>query len=129
MIGSYGNIIFEVSSEKILNLTDLSTTYGGNWASQDLISGKPRKQFIGATTATATFNMLLKADLGVKPSEMLENLRKKAEEGSADYLIIGGKLVCENKMVITSLSGKFNTIYSGGEIASISVSISLEEYV
>ena len=32
MIGSYGNIIFEVSSEKILNLTDLSTTYGGNWA-------------------------------------------------------------------------------------------------
>lgn len=37
MIGSYGNIIFEVSSEKILNLTDLSTTYGGNWVSQDLI--------------------------------------------------------------------------------------------
>ena len=129
MIGSYGDIIFEVSSEKILNLTDLSTAYGGNWASQDLISGKPRKQFIGAINATATFNMLLKADLGVKPSEMLENLRKKAEEGTADYLIIGGKLVCENKMVITSLSGKFNTIYNGGEVASISVSVSLEEYV
>lgn len=129
MIGSYGDIIFEVSSEKVLNMTDLNTAYGGNWASQDLISGKPRKQFIGAINNTATFNMLLKANLGVKPTEMLEKLREKIENGIAEYLIIGGKLICENKMVITSLSAKYNTIYNGGEVASITVGVSLEEYV
>ena len=50
------------------------------------------------------------------------------EKGKIDYLVIGGRAVGENRFAITSMSEAWDVVYSGGELAKASVSVTLEEY-
>ena len=76
-----------------------------------------------------TFKMSFSAMLGVRPREMLEKLVGMVEKGKVDYLVIGGKAVGENRFAITDMGETWDTVYSRGELARASVTVTLKEYV
>lgn len=128
MVGSYGSVIFQVTSKKVLTPSKITRTLGATYATHTLIKNKPRKQLIGAKPEALTLDITLRADLGYKPRDMLETLRKMAENGVAANLIIGGRPASKLPLVILTISETWDTVLQGGELFQASVSLTLEEY-
>ncbi len=129
MVGKYGDIIFETSDRRVLAFRDFSQSISGRWGTHAVIGKKERPEFNGPGQRKVTFKMSFSAMLGVRPREMLEKLEGMVEKGKVDYLVIGGKAVGENRFAITDMGETWDTVYSRGELARASVTVTLKEYV
>lgn len=129
MIGSFGSLVFTISEEQCVFLRSLSMKSAARWATHEVINGKPLSQYVGTALKTASIEVSFNAQYGVSPRASLETLSRLAEAPYAHALIIGGKPVGNCLFKITDVSETWGTVFSGGELISASVSISLEEYV
>ncbi len=129
MVGKYGDIIFETSDKRVLSFKNFSQNVNGRWGNHTIIGKKEKMEFNGPGRRKVTFQMVLMATLGVRPREMLKMLEEMVEKGKVDYMVIGGKPIGENKFAITAVSETWDAVYSRGELAKASVSVTLEEYV
>lgn len=129
-IGKLGKkIIFMTSDVKVFAFTDFTQNVSAKWNAHELIGRKPRSEFGGASLRTIDFTIVLDAALGIRPRKMLSTLEAMVGNGTVETLIIGSKKVGLYKWKITSISESWETIYSQGEVAKITVNVSLEEYV
>lgn len=128
MVGKYGDIIFETSDRKILSFNNFNQSVSGRWSSHALIGKKEKAEFNGPGKRKITFKITFSATLGIRPREMLEKLESIVENGKVDYMVIGGRPIGENQFAMTSLSEAWETVYSKGELARASVSVTIEEY-
>lgn len=129
MVGKYGDVIFETSDRRVLSFKSFSQNVSGRWGSHAVIGKKERMEFNGPGKRKVTLQMVLAATLGVRPREMLEKLEEMAEKGKVDYLVVGGRPIGENRFALTAVSETWDAVYSRGELAKASVSVTLEEYV
>lgn len=129
MIGTFGPIVFSVSSFRVLTLNNISHGASKRTAKHEVINGKPLLEHLGPDLESFSFDIHLKAQLGLKPRDMLDLLKVMAQEGMAYPLIIGGRPVGENSWSLTSVSDTWDTVYSGGELAEATVKLSLTEYI
>lgn len=127
-IGTYGGVVFEVSANKTLTFQRLSENAGAKFAAVNLLRGKPRSQYIGANLQTVDIEILLRADLGIKPREAIQRLKSLSEEGEAEMLVIAGQPVTDLPLVITSMSAAWDIVYRAGELWQTTVKLTLEEY-
>jgi phage protein U len=127
-IGSWGSCVFEVSRKKVLSFNNLSKTVENRWNDHEIIGRKPKTEFNGVSLGTGSLDIVLDASLGVKPMNVLKTLEKAVEKGTANYLVIGKNKIGNCKWVINSLSEEYDTIYSNGAIAKISLTINIKEY-
>ena len=113
MIGTLGRkIIFEVSDNRVLTFESV----------------KPKAEFLGPGLQTISLTIHLSAALGVKPRRILDMVERMVERGSAEYLVIGGRLVGRRPFRVTGSSEAWDKVYSRGELAKATLTISLEEY-
>ncbi len=129
MVGKYGSIIFETNDKRILAFRDFTQNVSGRWGNHSIIGKREKMEFNGPGKRKITFKMTFHALYGVRPREMLEKLEAMVERGEVDYLIVGGRAIGGNRFAVTSISEAWNTVYSGGELAMATVSVTLEEYV
>jgi phage protein U len=129
MIGYLGDIVFETSDQRILTFADFKHDITARWESHAIIGQKPRLEFIGAELETVSFTILFKADLGVKPSEELQKLREKIQNGKAELLVIGGIPLGDDLWVIESMSESWNCLWNEGQLYSASGDITMKEYI
>lgn len=129
-IGNLGKTItFEVSDKKVLTFTNLSWTVKGRWTQHNIVDSKPKSEFLGPDLDGITFTVKLSAMHGVKPRKTLEKIEKAVTNGTVLPFIVGGKKVGSNSWVITSVSEKWNCVYSKGELVTAEVNLTLMEYV
>lgn len=128
MVGKYGDLIFETSDKKILAFNSFTQSVSGKWSSHTVIGKKEKAEFNGSGKRKVVIKITFCATLGVRPREMLEKLEEIIENGKVDYLVIGGRAIGRNRFAITSASETWGTVYSRGELAKASVSLTLEEY-
>lgn len=129
MIGSLGDIVFEVSAKKIITPSGISHSAGSNWTAHQLIGGRIKTEYCGPKLQSLAMTIQLSSRFGVKPRKMLDKLSQMAEGREVYPLIIGGKPVGRNYWRLTSISESWGHIYGGGELASVSVQLTLEEYI
>ncbi|MEY9975726.1 phage tail protein [Lysinibacillus sp. RC79] len=129
IIGSYGEIVFEVSPKKIQTFNDFQRTNSPRWQEHEIIGQKPILEFEGPGVDTISFKVLLRADLGVNPEEQLVKLRKFARWGQKALFIRGNKPISTNYWVITDLLEKHRHIDNQGNVLTIEVDLDLKEYV
>ena len=127
-IGQFGEITFEVSSDKVLTFEDFKRDSESKFENHELIAQKPRTEFIAPGLDTITFSVILNAQFGVKPRDEMNRWLEYCRSGDAERLAIGGKLLGVDKWVVKSVSQAWSTIYDGGILASGKVSITLQEY-
>ena len=129
MIGTLGRkIVFEVSDDWVLTFNSMSREVSGRWTKHEVLGVKPKAEFLGPGCQTVNMTIHLSAALGVKPRRILDTVERMVESGSAEYLVIGGRLVGRRPFCITGSSEEWNTVYSRGELAKATLTISLEEY-
>jgi len=129
MIGTLGKkIIFTVSDFEVLTFKDLKHNVKGRWTMHDVLGGVPRAEFLGPDVQSATMTLHLSVMQNVWPMTVMEELRRIALNGEAEYLVVGGQPVTDNPVRITSVSEAWNTIYHGGILAEADVDVEMEEY-
>lgn len=128
MIGKYGDVIFETNDRRVLAFRNFTQSVSGRWGSHSLIGKKEKAEFNGPGKRKITFKMTFQAVYGIRPREMLEMLEGIVERGEVDYLVIGGRAVGGNRWAITAMSETWDVVYSRGELAKASVSVTMEEY-
>lgn len=130
MVGNFGSrIIFEVSENKVLTFSGLTQKVSGNYAKHSVIGQKDRPEFTGPGNRSLTLKIVLDVSLGIRPRDVMEDIERAAETAETEYLVIGGRIVGENRFYISSVSEVFDVILNGGEIARATLNLTLEEYV
>lgn len=128
-IGNWGIVIrFEVTSRKVLTFHDFKRTVSARWKSHPIVGKKPKLEFAGPDTSGVSLEVVLSADRGISPRDVLNKLEAAAESGKADYLYIGGRKVGNGKLVLESISETWDEIWNSGELVKASVSLSFTEY-
>lgn len=130
MIGNFGSrIIFEVSGDKVLTFSGLTQKVSGNYAKHSVIGQKDRPEFTGPGNRSLTLKIVLDVSLGIRPRDVMEDIEQAVETAETEYLVIGGRVIGENRFYISSASEAIDVILSGGEIARVTLNLTLEEYV
>lgn len=128
-LGCWGtDLIFEVSSNKVLPAKDIKVNQDGRWSKHNILQKVPRGEFAGPDTMGITLTLTLSAEHGVKPRSTIEMIRKAARSGQVEYLVIGGKIMGSNKVGITNASEAWNMIFNKGELVKANVDITFMEY-
>lgn len=128
-IANWGKTItFEVSSKKTLTFDKFKRTVSSRWKAHNIIGQKPKGEFTGPDTSGITMEVVLSAERGVKPRSTLDKLEKACENGTVNYLYVGGKKVGANKMCLESISESWDEIWNKGELVKATVSLTFSEY-
>jgi phage protein U len=102
MIGTLGRkIIFEVSDNRVLTFESMSREVSGRWTEHEVLGVKPKAEFLGPGLQTISLTIHLSAALGVKPRRILDMVERMVERGTAEYLVIGGRLVGRRPFRVT----------------------------
>lgn len=129
MIGSLGNVVFEVSAEQVRTFDELERSSSPRLATHNRQGAKPVIEFLGPGLEDIPFKMSLSAYHGLNPTEEAEKLRTMRDEGQAVLLILGGKPQGEGYWLISSMSEKYKYVDNRGRPGVIDCSLSLKEYI
>lgn len=127
--GSFGDIVFEVSSRHVLTYRDYKRTTKARYGSHEIIGQKPIIEYLGPDGEELSFSMQFRPELGVNPAEEADKVRKICETGKHDYLIIGNVVIGANPWVIASVSESAEIWDNMGRIIKSKIDVTLKEYV
>jgi len=127
-LGQWGDIAFRVNANQVMTFQKMKRSYGAQWASHNIIGKRPKTEFQGPKMDEVTMDIILDAELGVKPRAVMNQLRTAAKAGKAYYLYINGKKVAVNKYYIDSGTENWEKIWNKGELARATVSLTFKEY-
>ena len=128
-IGSLGDIVFEVSSSKVVTFKDYKRNTNARFQSHEIIGQKPILEYVGPDGEEISFTMQFTVSLGVEPTEEVNKLRELCEKGEAMYFVIGNETIGANQWVIESVGESVDTIDNCGRVIVTQVDVSLKEYV
>jgi phage protein U len=126
MIGSFGKIAFSVSDNYIFNPRDLSRNAGARYAAHGVIGAKPKQEYLGPALDSLKFTLQLNAYQGVNPAHAAFALKAMAENGEAEYFILGGAVI--GCYVIISISEVYELVTNNGGVMQLKIDIDLQEY-
>jgi len=128
-IGSFGSsIIFQTSDSKILSFNNFKRTVQSKWAEHSGIGTTPASEYVGPGLDTISLEIVLCANLGVNPRNVIEEIENLCRNGSTDYLVIGNKRVGSGQYYISSVSESWDTIFAHGELYQATLSLTFNEY-
>lgn len=125
-IGTFGRVIFSVSSDAIRTFDNLSVKTASTFADHEVAGRKPVSEFTGHGLDEITFTMQLNSIIGASPLVELYQLESMKESGNAFRLIVGVKNF--GKFTIRDLSHDWAHVIGGGIPVLINVTITLREY-
>jgi phage protein U len=127
MIGSFGPVVFEVSSAKVKTIADFERGCEARFSEHTVMQSKPLLEFLGPGLDSVSFSMRFDASLGINPKNEIETLRTICYKGEAQRLIIGG--IPLGLFAITGITESWKTINPAGILTVATVSVSMKEYV
>ncbi|MFJ7407116.1 MULTISPECIES: phage tail protein [unclassified Lysinibacillus] len=128
-IGSFGDVIFEVSTNKLLTFNDLEKKSSAKWNEHDIQGNKAKLEFNGPGLIDISYRILLRAEHGINPLKEIAKLEGMQNKGEAHHFILGQKPIAPNKFVIADVSSGLRNIDPNGNVFSAEVTVSLKEYV
>lgn len=127
-IGSFANIIFEVSDRKVLTYDDYKRESKARYAQHQLINQPAVSEWLGRELEELSFKMTFSVALKVNPKVEVEKLRQLCHDGWADYLIVGTSVIGENLWIIESISEDVKAWDNAGNILLSTVNVKMVEY-
>lgn len=125
-IGSFGNMVFETSAEKICTWSQLKRSGQARFAKHDVLGGKPMLQFLGADLEEFELTVRLDVALGINPMSELENLREVRAAGNYNDLFIGPQKI--GRYVLESFSETWLHTDNRGNLLVAECTMKLREY-
>ena len=133
MIGSLGEVVFEVSDKKVSSINnELSRTYKSKISEHNAIYGPGMVRHQGRELIEISFGISLVSTLlpDSSPAEELDKIKTMWEFGEYDYLTLGGQTFGAFPFLIIDISEKssyFNKETSNFDF--INLELTLKEYI
>ena len=127
MIGTLGNIAFEVSADKIRTFQQLQRNGSVRYQKHDVISTKPILEFVGADLDEIPLTVRLDVTKGVKPLQEITAMRDNMNNGNRLTLVIGGNVFGD--FVIEKITDTWERVDNRGRLLIATVNLSLRESV
>ena len=133
MIGSLGDVVFEVSDKKIFSINNaINRTYKSKISEHTAIYGPGMLRHQGRELTEITFGITLISSLlqETTPSEQLDKIKTMWEFGEYGYLTLGGQTFGAFPFLIIDMSEKssyFNKETSNFDF--INLELTLKEYI
>ena len=128
MVGSFGELLFEVSSERVFTFDNFTHKIAARYAKHELISSTPVLEWLGEDTQKITLNIILTATLGVTPAYEIKRIQELVLSGTAEWLILANEVVGESRFVITEASTKTVATDGEGRILVATMDLTFESY-
>ena len=129
VIGTFGDIVFTVSSQKALTFNSLKRATKARTTSHEVIGAKPIIEFLGPDGEEISFSMQFLASMGINPTKEANKLREMCNRGEVAFFVLDNKRVGDNKWILTDVSESAETVDNTGRIIVSSVDVTLKEYV
>lgn len=127
-IGVFGDVIFEVSSKKVMTFSGFKRSGSGRWADHERIGMKPISEFIGPGKEEISFTIQLNVSLGVNPIRELEKLRRIRDNGETRGIIIGDDFISKSLWTLESLQETHEIYDANGQLLVADVELMIKEY-
>lgn len=125
-IGSFGGVIFQVSSSHISTFDELTRRVSAKFADHDVAGQKPISEQTGEELDEITFNMTLSSQY-CKPEQELLKLNRILSSGVANRLIIGSRNL--GKFTLREFEENLTHVGKNGKLLFVDVSVTLVEFV
>lgn len=129
MIGSLGEVVFEVSTDLVRTFRDFQIQRSAKFSEHAIHGGKALLEFTGLAPASMSLSIRLDAGLGVNPKEELEALRGILTDHEAVPFILDGEPQGDGLWVLESLDESYEVIDNHGTFIALDVSLKLKEYI
>ena len=129
MVGCFGTLIFEVSSDKVLTFDNFTHKVAARYAKHELINSPVVLEYLGEDTQKITLSIILTATLGVNPGYEIKRIQELVLNGDAEWLIIGNEVVGESRFVITEASTRAISYDGEGHVLVAQLDLTFESYV
>ncbi len=126
-IGSFGEVLFQVSAEKMALVRDVQRTTSARVEEHQVTGAKPRLEFLAPELDTTGFSVFWHMAFGVNPRTEIAKLRNLCTQGAAKNLILGGENF--GKYLLIEVSERWMRSGPGGSPIVAEASLSLKEYV
>ena len=133
MIGSLGDVVFEVSDKKVFSINNqINRSYKSKISEHTAIYGPGMLRHQGRELTEVSFGISLVSSLlsDSSPAEELDKIKTMWEFGEYDYLTLGGETFGAFPFLITDMSEKSS--YFNKETSSfdfINLELTLKEYI
>lgn len=127
-LAQWGNIAFQVNSDKVFSFNKMKRSYSARWASHNIVGKRPKMEYQGPNMDEITIEVILDAELGVRPRLTMKKFRSAAKKGEVHYFYVGGKRVVARKMYISAGTENWNEIWNGGELVRATATLTFNEY-
>ena len=127
-VGSFGDLVFEVSNYKVLTFKDFKREGGAKYATHEVIGQPPKLEFLHREAEKISLEIDLVKDLGVNPEDEVQKIIDMCNDGEANYLIFGGQVYGDCRWVIESYREDVKYFGTDGETILSKVSLNLSEY-
>ncbi len=126
MIGSLGEIVFNVSSRQALTFKDLNIEVSPRWGEHNPVMSIPKQEFIGMGAKSLSLTIDLNVGNKINPQEQYEKLLTSTNAGEVLPFFLGERAI--GNFVIANLKIVGKIIDNLGRVLVASVSLSLKEY-
>ena len=132
-IGSFGGVYFKCKRDggKIhaRSFTDLSASYSANYGEHNRFKKTPYIELTSLNSREYTLSVYSSLEWGYNPSNTRKTLWKYLKNGTPHYLVVGGKNICNNKLVITNMDVSYEVITPRGQVQRLKMDLTLREWV
>ena len=126
-MGSFGTVVFEVSTLKVLTVKDVRRRARARYATHEVYGGKTRIEYVGMDADEITFEIQLNGQMGVKVEQEMTKLLEMCRSGESYYLILGDHAYGQNKWVLEGVDLKHEYADKEGNVEVITASVTLKE--
>jgi len=129
VIGSWGDLVFEVSGEIAKTFQEFTEKSSGRWAEHETLNTAPLSEFLGPGLDELEMTIIFTTMLGVNPRDSYEDLRAAVRRGECNPLILGGIPLSDNSWRIDEISGASKVFGPrDGSVMWMEVSLTAKEY-
>ena len=129
IVGCLGDVIFKVSRSVVRTLDNMTWSGSARYATHNRHLTHALTEFIGLDPDKITFNILLSKELNVDPIAEAVKIMNIERSGRAVPLTIGPRGYGKYRWNIVKHEIKMKTFYGSGDVHTVTVSVSLQEYL
>ena len=128
-IGSWGNLVFEVSGVKVKTFNELTQESSARWTEHNPINTVPISEFLGPGLDEVELKIIFAVMLGVNPQESYESMRANVRAGKNFPLILQGKPLSMNFWYCPKISAASTVFAPGtGTVMRMEFTANFKEY-
>ena len=128
VISTLGDIVFEVSSERVRTFANMTHTANSRWAEHEVARGKPRAEFLGPGTNEIELIIRLSSQHGVDPRKEMEKIGTMLLQGRHALLMLGGRPIGNGEWRVETSETNMIWVNGRGEVEFAEMTVTLREY-